>query len=205
LKKNNLSINREDLALADFHRRLDDGAPIEQAFAITVVDYPECADLLSDSALYNSTLSLTTSIDPEIDAAAARAFARASDRHRPAQPSSLLALINDQQISISDFVGRLNVGVSVLRKLDQRQIIASSIPAAFVNLLANILNETTDRITEYLGQQPSFSTGSTFRGDVSPLPFNESFATALNTSLVSGEIGQDSYDFWRSHVDRDGL
>jgi hypothetical protein len=117
----------------------------------------------------------------------------------------LLALINDQQISISDFVGRLNVGVSVLRKLDQRQIIASSIPAAFVNLLANILNETTDRITEYLGQQPSFSTGSTFRGDVSPLPFNESFATALNTSLVSGEIGQDSYDFWRSHVDRDGL
>lgn len=95
---------------------------------------------------------------------------------------SLLAAAGEKGMDGAGAAAALEVPFGVFVKLHRRLIAPTSIPAAFLQKLADTIGRSIDEVSAYLRQPPTLAAGASYRADDTPTVGNqETFADALRS------------------------
>ena len=101
--------------------------------------------------------------------------------------TSLKSAAEAKGLSAETVAAALTVPVGLFWKLHRRLITLESIPAAFVQRLAETLDRTVEELARYLQQPPQLASGASYRSDTTPEVHQESFDQALHLDPESTE------------------
>lgn len=99
--------------------------------------------------------------------------------YRPAL-SSLKSAAEAKGLTAESVAAALAVPVGLFWKLHRRLIAFESIPGAFVQRLAETLDQTVDELARYLKQPAQLAARASYKNDGMPEARQESFASALS-------------------------
>ncbi len=96
--------------------------------------------------------------------------------------TSLYALAQQQGLNPKSLAAALEVGVPIVAKLQQRLLRYQSIPAQFVERLAQTLQVSREQLRDYLTRPPSLASAAMYRSSVVPQAgAQEDFAAAIRS------------------------
>jgi hypothetical protein len=94
--------------------------------------------------------------------------------------TSLLAVVKAQGLKPEVFAQNLGISYALFFKLHRRLIAPDSVPARFVQSLAEALERSVDEVRAYLNQGPTLAAGASYRSDNRPQAGQqETFAQAV--------------------------
>ena len=97
-----------------------------------------------------------------------------------APPASLIAAAKARGLTLAAFAQRLGVGLTVASKLNRRLIHGGTVPAAFIQQMADALDLTAAQIRAYLNLSPTLAQGAMYRADAAPqVSEQQDFAEAI--------------------------
>jgi hypothetical protein len=146
------SEHEEEAALTEMYQLMEAGMPEGEALSQVVQRNPTNAAFLSDAILLNTyeaneAEGLATEVRVSID--------KALDKRRPSVLVSLKDAATASGLNMPDVAERAKLPLSVLAKLNARLIDYTSIPKNVVEQVADVVNETSDRIEQYLRLPPA--------------------------------------------------
>ncbi len=100
--------------------------------------------------------------------------------------SSLTGEAKNAGMSVADFAKGCGLDLVLITKLNNRQILAETIPSRLVSHIAQLVGRTADGVMEYLGGPPQLLSELSFLAKNKPRRLErESFADAVRTSSLS--------------------
>jgi hypothetical protein len=188
----------ELLAITLFEDAVANGQTDATALASSIAQFPECAELLREQALISGLYAQMpesdeiTRIRETIENRAARL-----NTARFARIAGIIAEGKIKGFAVTELSKRLGLGKTLIIKLDRRLIDAATIPHRLIELLADTLQTSIGSIRAYLSSPPTLAQGASFRSKQSAAPKQESFESALATSVQTGEITQAEATLWQ--------
>jgi transcriptional regulator with XRE-family HTH domain len=119
-----------------------------------------------------------------------RAFERAVAEERAGYAASapltnLLDAAKQQGLNPAQLAAETGLSRTLLMKLDQRLIVASTIPARLVERIATVLNAPLSSVTAYLAQPAKLTATAQYRAEEAPtVQPQEPFATAVRVDKL---------------------
>ena len=126
------------------------------------------------------------------------------DTETETHPPAILTSLNDaakrQNLRFPQFAKTMGVSLATLMKLEERQIIAESIPVPFLTRLADTLRVALDDLRFYLQQSPQQTAGAMYKADAPPetgekitfeaaLAFDNEMTPEQKATALSKEVG----------------
>ena len=187
----------------EFDRLIGSGLSDAEALRETAQQFPDQASLIADFVLHN----LATKSVPVDQSDSGADFSVAYDRisaavatrmRDEASVAGIFAQATKLGIAIDRMVSKLRIGVSLLRKLDQRLIEVGSVPDKLIDALASEMQIGVPQLRQYLLKPPTLAAGTSFKSAKPPRASrSQSFETALAVSHRAGEISESDYRYWR--------
>ncbi|GAC1378686.1 MAG: hypothetical protein NVS4B7_09860 [Ktedonobacteraceae bacterium] len=181
-----------------------------------IARYPQYADEIADFIAYYfaveadapiatpSASELSTGLHIAINSTWKRLIRK--DSPLPGSITTLLLTAKKQRLTFSQLGDRIGLSSDIAIKLEQRKVIASSIPAVLIRRLADVLQEPVDAIEAYFAsvdeqhsqkQQVAESQVPYQVHSASAVP-TQSFAQAIE---VSTQLSEEQKVVWRKVLD----
>jgi hypothetical protein len=186
--------------LAAYEEALENGtARLEE----WVTRYPEHEHALVQYAVYHRVTAVAVSPDPAAEARFLENAKADIARLRAAASASslltgLLSAAKERGLNIAALAGQLNVGRSVVAKLDRRLFEPAGLPKSLVRKVAAVLSRSAAEIEAYLRLPPTLSAAASYKSAEAPkITRRENFADALATDI---EMSEDQKTYWESEL-----
>jgi hypothetical protein len=164
--------------------------------------YPEHKEALVQYAVYHR---VTDSALPDSEAETRFLENARADiaRLRAASPAllpltGLLSAAKERGLNIITLAAQLNVGKSVVAKLDRRLFEPAGLPKSLVQRVAEALSRSASEIEAYLRLPPTLAAGASYKSPEAPkVAGREKFADALTVDI---EMSTDQKTYWESEL-----
>ncbi len=111
---------------------------------------------------------------------------------------SLRAVAAERGLKLKQLATALRLALSVVTKLDQRLIQASTLPPSLIESLADCLNRSVEEVRTYLQAPPTLAAGVLYQADSAPTAAGpQEFAAALQAAT---DLLEDDRQFWLSQI-----
>ncbi len=98
--------------------------------------------------------------------------------------TSLVATAKEKGLNVKTLAKRVGIGVTLIAKLQDRHLLANTVPALLIERLSEALEVTTDQIRTYLQQPPKLATGAMYKSsDVPTIGAQQAFSEALAEAM----------------------
>lgn len=185
-------------------------AAFEEEFTAGQVDlkewvrrYPEHEREIVSYAVYSTILEMapdTCDEDAESEARfmerARSVMARMRAEHSPSRQAfgSLLEAAKTVGLTPATLCERLGLGKGLLAKLDRRHLRPSTIPAALVERLSEILQRTRDEVADYFRLPPTLAAQASYKSSEAPrVTEQEDFAEMV---ALASDLTPEQKAFW---------
>ena len=197
--------DEEILALMALDQQLGSGLPLPEALRATIAEYPAQAVSITDYAGQLSVMGESGLITSPKSAATSGSLIGLIDKIAQAKLQSrnideITSLISQAERvagSSSQLAEALSIGHSVLLKLDRRLIQLSTIPAAFLEALAQQLKVSRTSLNAYLNLPPRLALSADYNSRRRPVAVMQTFDQAMDAPLATGETIADP-SRWRA-------
>lgn len=119
--------------------------------------------------------------------------------------AGLVSLIMEGSLlgwSINEFAQRINLSVTILRKLENRLIRVATVPTSLIERISTSIQRDPSEVTAYLGQAPMLQPGLQYKSKQSPKIGNQQdFFDAVRND---GELSVEQRAYWLSFEARTG-
>jgi transcriptional regulator with XRE-family HTH domain len=168
-----------------------------------IASHPEHSEALVDAAMEHDVLGGTghdaavAEDDAEIAAISTRVLASLDImRHGPAKIQSLVWEAKAHGHTHASLAKRLRLDIPTLQKIESHLIVAASIPAALIKMLAESVGRTPDEVSEYLNSQPGMLRGLAANAKTKPKintaePFDAAVRSAPKIEPVDRQFWLD--------------
>lgn len=115
---------------------------------------------------------------------------------RPLQ--SIVATAKERGLSVKTLAQRIGVGVTLVAKLQDRLLVANSVPNALVERLSEALDVTAEQIRAYLQLPPQLAKGAMYKSaDVPVVGAQQEFEKAIESAL---DMSAAEKAFWKGEA-----
>ncbi len=186
----------EMMALMAFDEHRRSGLPLPDAIRATVAEFPRQAVSIADYTMQASVLGSDESSQTSNPVAVKTTLIALVDKIAQSklqqQSSDTITSIISRAESVlgssATLAQTLEVGQSLLLKLDRRMIQFGTIPAAFLQVLADKLQLSRAAIDDYLQMPPRLALSADYKSRKRPEATTQTFDQAMAASLATGEI-----------------
>lgn len=193
-------------SVSDYIRRYPQFA---DALADFVAYYHAVETDISDNAAKTASSELSAISQKALDRASSRVYSTAQVKKQPAI-TTLLTTRTKQPLDLLQLAARLDLGVDVVRQLEQRQLEAQSIPLEVSRRLALLLREPVSIIQQYFlianNREPGRSMQTRVRvaeeAQDYPISSGRTFLQAVERSTEATEAQKTK---WREIVAREQI
>lgn len=108
---------------------------------------------------------------------------------------SLVAVAKKRGLSVKALAQQVGIGVTLIAKLQDRLLVANSVPNTLLERLSQLLEVTTEQICAYLQLPPQLAKGAMFKSsDVPRVGEQQTFEKAVEEAL---EMSAEQKAFWK--------
>ncbi len=120
---------------------------------------------------------------------------RAKMEATPRPLHSLVVAAKEKGLNVKTLAQRIGIGVTLIAKLQDRLLIANSVPNALVERLSEALDVTAEQIRAYLQLPPQLAKGAMYKSaDVPAVGEQQDFGKAIEEAL---EMSAEEKAFWK--------